>query len=197
MAHTDDSNKSDRESDTSSTPSSSTNSLTSSDTDTGSDTGTDPDSEAGTSSEFEDQSESDGSSGSDVESDAEGEVESEIVRIQAWQEIASTIAGAQKRQIRHEAAEVAMSSTPFLNAEELQAYTLALAQSIESNEYPAGFGLTDEYESIECYRTGRSSKTLTIPLPHDIWFSRIVVWCKVVDLLKRLPICREATVSQA
>lgn len=182
MTHNSD--ESDQDSDATSTTSSPTDSATGSHTDSSSDADHDSDSETNSSLD-----------GSNAGSDPEGEVESDVARTQTWEEIASTIAGAQKRQIRHEAAEVAMSSTPFLNIEELQAYTLALAQSIESHEYPAGFGLNEEYESIESYKTGRSSKPLVIPLPHDIWFPRIVVWCKAVDLLKCLSICREASVS--
>lgn len=159
------------------------------------DRSSDSDADASLDSENDHDSEPEDDSISNASSSSEGEAESETTRIQAWQEIASTIAGAQKRQIRHDAAEVAMSSTPFLDLDELQAYTLALAQSMRSDEYPAGFGLNEEYESIESYKTGRSSKPLTIPLPHGIWFPRIVVWCKAVDLLKRLSICREATVS--
>ena len=164
-----------------------------------SDSNTNPDSDSNTSSSLE--SDSDHESGPDGDSDSNagsgpgGEGESEVSHAQAWQEIASTIAGAQKRHIRHEAAEVAASATPFLNADELQAYTLALAQGLESHEYPAGFGLTAEYDSVESYKTGRSLKPLVIPLPYEVWFPRIVVWCKALDLLKRLSICRDAPVS--
>ena len=186
MSHeTDDSSQ---DSDTTSTTSSATSSA--SDVDD-SDSNTD----ASLDSENDQESELDSGVGSDTGSNSDREVGSDVAHIQTWGEIASTIADAQKQQIRHEAAEVALSSTPFLNVEELRAYTLALAQSIESHEHPAGFGLNEEYESIESYKTGRSSKPLVIPLPHSIWFPHIVVWCKAVDLLKRLPICRDATAS--
>ena len=78
----------------------------------------------------------------------------------------------------------------------MHAYTLALEVELASEEYPAGFGLDEEYESLESYKTGRSTKLLTIPLPYDIWFPRIVVWCKALDLLKRLPLYREAVLSE-
>ena len=177
-----------QDSDTTSATSSATSSASDLDD---SDSNTDASSDSGNDHE----SELDSGVGSDTGSNHDREVESDVAHIQTWEEIASTIADAQKRQIRHKAAEVAMSSTPFLNVEELQAYTLALAQSIESHEYPAGFGLNEEYESIESYKTGRSSKPLVIPLPHSIWFPRIIVWCKAVDLLKCLSICRDATGS--
>ena len=182
-------NGSDQDSGTTSTTGSHINSGSDTDHDSGSDT------DASLDSENDHESGHDSGSSSGAGSDPESDVESDVARIQTWEEIASTIAGAQKRQIRHEAAEVAISSTPFLNVEELHAYTLALAQSIESQEYPAGFRLNEEYESIESYKTGRSSKPLVIPLPHQIWFPRIIVWCKALDLLKRLLICREATAS--
>jgi len=70
-----------------------------------------------------------------------------------------------------------------------------LASALESSSYPAGFGLMGEYESVESYKTGRSLKPLIIPLPYEVWFPRIVVWCRALDLLKRLAICREAVAS--
>jgi hypothetical protein len=109
--------------------------------------------------------------------------------------IARTIASSQKRNIRHDAAKVARSTIPFEGVDEAEAYTLALRSALASDEYPAGFSLHEEYESVESYKTGRSSKPLVIPLPYDVWFPRIVVWCKALDLLKRLPMCRAAAAS--
>lgn len=123
--------------------------------------------------------------------DSEGEAGSE----DGYQEIAKVIAAAQKRNIRHDAVEVAKSAMPFQNSDEMRAYTLALGSALASSEYPAGFGLSEEYESVESYKTGRSSKPLIIPLPYDVWFPRIVVWCKALDLLKRLQLCRMAEAS--
>ena len=65
-------------------------------------------------------------------------------------------------------------------------FVSALNGALTSSDYPDGFGLHDVYEPLESYKTGRSSKPLIIPLPHDIWFPRIVVWCKAIDLLKHL-----------
>lgn len=108
-----------------------------------------------------------------------------------WQEIAGIIAKAQRRNIRHEAAKVARSAMPFESEEEAYAFALALQDTLASTEHPAGYRLNDEYESTESYKTGRSSKSLVISLPYDIWFPRIVLWCKALDLLKRLSLCRE------
>ena len=121
-------------------------------------------------------------------------MESEDGHPQSWQGIAETIARAQKRNIRHDAAEVAKAATPFENEDESQAFALALNEALASSEYPAGFSLNAEYESLESYKTGRSSKPLVIPLPHEVWFPRIIVWCKALDLLKRLPVCKAAVV---
>ena len=132
-----------------------------------------------------------GNASADVNGGSNGEADLES----RYQEIAKIIAGAQKRNIRHDAAEVAMSSMPFEDMEEMHAYILALGNALVSSEYPAGFGLNEEYESVESYKTGRSSRPLIIPLPHDVWFPRIVVWCRALDLLKRLPMCR-ATVGR-
>lgn len=130
----------------------------------------------------------------DDEGSGSGGEEVEGAHTLTWQEIAATIANAQKRNIRHAAAEVAALAIPFENTDELRAYTLALDASLSSCEFPAGFGLNEVYESVESYKTGRSSKSLIIPLPYEVWFPRITVWCKALDLLKRLSICRETTV---
>ena len=69
-----------------------------------------------------------------------------------YQEIAETIACSQKRNIRHDAAEVAKSAMPFEDTDDIEAYTLALHNALKSNEYPAGFRLNEEYESVESYK---------------------------------------------
>ena len=107
-------------------------------------------------------------------------------RAQSWQDVAEIIAGAQKRNIRHDAAEVAKTAVPFKNEDEVQAFASAFNVALASSTYPAGFGLHEEYESLESYKTGRSLKPLVIPLPYEVWFPRIVAWCKAMDLLKRL-----------
>ena len=83
---------------------------------------------------------------------------------------------------------------PFETMDEGRAFALALDRALSLIEYPAGFGLNEEYESLESYKTGRSSKPLVIPLPYGVWFPRIVVWCKALDLLKRLPVCKATIV---
>jgi hypothetical protein len=163
---------------------------------------TDSSSSSGSNSKSTSDSNSNFSSGSDSISasdshDEGGSDEDEDTRAgteDQYQAIAKVIAGAQKRNIRHDAAEVAKSAMPFENTDEMRAYTLALGNALASNNQPAGFGLNEEYESVESYKTGRSSKALIIPLPHQVWFPRIVVWCKALDLLKRLWICREVVV---
>jgi hypothetical protein len=137
---------------------------------------------------------SSGSSDSATESDGDEDSEEEEEE-DTYQDIAKTIASSQKRNIRHDAAKVAGSAIPFEGADELHAYTLAVGDALASNEYPAGFNLSEEYDLVESYKTGRSSRPLIIPLPYDVWFPRIVVWCKALDLLKRLPMCRAAAVS--
>lgn len=108
-------------------------------------------------------------------------------------ELAQTILQAQKRHVRHEAAEVADTRSPFNDDDELQMFVHQLAHDLASNSYPSGYNLNDEYESLESYTTGRSTKPLVIPLPYEIWFPRMVVWCKAVDLLNRIQLCKETT----
>lgn len=111
---------------------------------------------------------------------------------QTQRDIAEIIAAAQSRNIRHEAAAVAKNSSPFEDEHDLYAFALAMDTVLNSETYPVGFNLDEEYESFESYKTGRSAKPLTIPLPYDVWFPRIIVWCKALDLLKRFPLCKAA-----
>ena len=167
------------------------------DSDSDSNPSTNPDSNPSSDSGGEASSYGDGHPGAEVgqgDELVEEGVRAGDAHTQSWEGIARTIAAAQKRNIRHDAAEVAKSTTPFEDRNDLEAYTLALHAALNSSEYPAGFGLNMEYESLESYKTGRSSKPLTIPLPHEVWFPRIVVWCKALDLLKRLPLCKAAVV---
>lgn len=106
--------------------------------------------------------------------------------------IAKVISEAQRRQVRHDVAEVADSRSPF-NEHELQMFARQLSSDLASHSYPAGYNLNDQYHSIESYTTGRSSKPLVIPLPYEIWFPRIVVWCKALDLLNRIQLCKGTT----
>jgi len=62
----------------------------------------------------------------------------------------------------------------------------ALDVTLTSNDHPDGFGLHEEYEPLESHKTQCSSKPLVVPLPYDMWFTQIVVWCKAMDLLKCL-----------
>ena len=146
------------------------------------------DSSSDSGSNLDSSSDSNPDNGSDDGATAAGVENGQVV---SWQEITETIAKAQRRNIRHDAAEVAKAAVPFENGDEAHAFALAL-DSVLSFSYPAGFGLTEEYESLESYRTGHSTKTLTIPLPYDVWFPCIVVWCKALDLLKCLSICKIA-----
>lgn len=107
-----------------------------------------------------------------------------------WRDIAHVIAAAQGRNVRHEAAEVARSAIPFIDEDEGEAFRQVLGDALSSEGHPEGFHLNDEYEPSESYRTGRSTRSLVIPLPHEIWFPRITVWCKALDLLKRLELVR-------
>jgi hypothetical protein len=164
--------------------------LSGSGNDTSSESNSDIESEHGPTSEAG-SAEEGGSGGDGVGSDPGLDVDDGVLQ----QGIAEIITKAQRRNIRHDAAEVAASAFPFESAEEAQVFVIALDQALSSGERPANFALNDEYRSLESYTTGRSSKPLVITLPHDIWFPRIVVWCTALDLLKRLSICRDV-VSQ-
>jgi len=159
-------------------------------------------------SESDSDSDSDSDSGSDSDSDSNSEdsnpnsnggegsmPELEGNQTGSWGEIAEAITRAQKRNICHEAAEVARAVMPFEGQDEVHAFVLALDSALSSSQHPVGFGLDEEYEALESYKTGCSSKPLVIPLPHGVWFPHIVVWCKALDLLKCLSLCKAAVVS--
>ena len=115
-------------------------------------------------------------------SDEDGESQRDITEI---------IADSQLHNIRHKTAEVARNSSPFEDVNDHHAFILALGATLNSLETnPAGFHLGEEYEMAKSYKTGRSTKLLEIPLPYDIWFPCIVVWCKALDLLKHLPLSK-------
>ena len=104
----------------------------------------------------------------------------------SWATIAEIITDGQQHNICHDAAEVAKGAMPFQDEERLNTFTTRFQAALESPSHPVGFGLDAEYESSESYRTGRSRTPLVIPLPYSVWFPRIVVWCKALDLLKHL-----------
>ena len=151
----------------------------------------DSDSEKGDSDSDESGSGSNEGNGPDPDADGGPMDESETGRVGSWQDIAGVIATAQGRNVRHEAAEVARSAMPFTNASEGRVFASSLKRALSSKAYPAGFHLNDEYESKESYTTGRSSKPLVIPLPHNVWFPRILAWCTAIDILMRLESSRE------
>jgi hypothetical protein len=101
--------------------------------------------------------------------------------------IANTIGRGQQKQVRHPAIDVPNTSCPFTNDIESEVFFTSLDEVKTTNRIPAGFGLTEPYEPVETFRTGRARKNLAIPLPHDVWFPRILLWCQALDLLKRFP----------
>ena len=109
---------------------------------------------------------------------------------ESQRDLAEVITEAQSRNIRHEAADVGRNSSPFTGNDKQYTFALALGSALALEAYPAGFHLSEPYESSETYQTGRSTRPLIIPLPCNVWFPRIVVWCKALDLLKWLPMCR-------
>ena len=81
----------------------------------------------------------DGGDEGGVEPDADGKSQRDIVEV---------IAGSQARNIRHDAAEVAETSSPFRDRNDHYVFSLALEASLNDSEvYPAGFNLNEEYET--------------------------------------------------
>ena len=105
-----------------------------------------------------------------------------------WKSIAKSIAENQRHNIRHDAAEVARGDIPFKDTVQLGIFLATFQASLDSDEYPDGFSLDEEYGPSESYKTGRSTKSLIVPLPYMVWFPQIIVWCKTLDCLKRLAV---------
>ena len=125
--------------------------------------------------------------------DEESDLTSNEHEHQSQRDIAEVIVAAQSRNVRHEAAAVARNSSPFEDERDMHAFILALDAVLTPDAHPpTGFNLDGEYESFELYKTGRSAKPLMIPLPYDVWFPRIVVWSKALNLLKVFPLCKAA-----
>lgn len=102
------------------------------------------------------------------------------------QSITSKVAKGQEVHVRHPPVEAARSRSPFRSTLELEAFQLALQQTTSNDLRPAYLGLDLPYEPAETFYTGRSKKGLTVPLPYDIWFPRILLWCRSIDLVTRI-----------
>ena len=102
------------------------------------------------------------------------------------QSLTSKIAKGQETHVRHPPVEAASNRSPFRSTLELEAFQLALQQVTSKNLRPAYLGLELPYEPAETFYTGRSRKGLTVPLPYDVWFPRILLWCQSIDLVTRI-----------
>lgn len=102
------------------------------------------------------------------------------------QSIADKIVKGQEMHVRHPPVEAAHNKTPFQSALELEAFQQALEEVTSKDLRPAYLGLDLPYEPSETFTTGRSRKGITIPLPCDIWYPRILLWCRGIDLVTRI-----------
>ena len=97
-----------------------------------------------------------------------------------------TITKGQEVHVRHPPVEAAWCKSPFHSTLELEAFQQALQQSTSMDLRPAYFGLDLPYLPSETFSTGRSRKGNTVPLPYDIWYLRIILWCRAIDLVTRI-----------
>lgn len=104
--------------------------------------------------------------------------------------ITDKIAKGQEAHIRHPPVEAARCKSPFQSTLELAAFQQALEQSTSQDLRPAYLGLDLAYEPSETFSTGRSRKGITVPLPYDVWYPRILLWCRAVDLVTRIKLYR-------
>ena len=100
--------------------------------------------------------------------------------------ITDMIAAGQESQVRHPPVEAARSKSPFQSTLELEAFQQALQQATSKGLRPAYLGLDLPYGPSETFFTGRSRKGITVPLPYDVWYPRILLWCRALDLVTRI-----------
>jgi len=102
------------------------------------------------------------------------------------QSMANEISKGQEVHIRHPPVEATRSRSPFRSTLELKAFQQALKQVTSKDLRPAYLGLELSYEPSETFYTGRSRKGITVPLPYDVWYPRILLWCRAIDLVTRI-----------
>jgi hypothetical protein len=102
------------------------------------------------------------------------------------QSMTQRIAEGQEVHVRHPPVEAARCKSPFRSALELEAFQQALQQSTSKNLHPAYLGLDAPYAPSETFNTGMSRKGITVPLPYEIWYPRILLWCRAIDLVTRI-----------
>ena len=102
------------------------------------------------------------------------------------QSLTNKVAKGQEAHVRHPPVEAASSRTPFRSSVEFKAFQLALQKTTSDNLRPAYLGLELPYEPAETFYTGRSKNGLTVPLPYDVWYPRILLWCRSIDLVTRV-----------
>ena len=102
------------------------------------------------------------------------------------QSITSKIAKGQEPHVRHPPVDAARNRSPFQSTFQLEAFQQALQQATSDDLCPAYLGLDVPYEPTETFYTGRSKKGLTVPLPYEVWFPRVLLWCRSIDLVTRI-----------
>lgn len=123
-----------------------------------------------------------GAGNDEGEEEREDEIHARVIR---------AIGQGQQKQVRHPPVEVPEATNPFMSDIQETAFFRALNLLQDEGQLPEGFDLHGNYEPTEVYKTGRSRKGLKIPLPHSLWFPRIVLWCHAITLLKRLSIIEQ------
>ena len=105
------------------------------------------------------------------------------------QSVTENISKGQEVHVRHSPVEAARSKPPFRTTLQLEAFQQALQQAMSMDLRPAYLGLDLPYEPSETFYTGRSRKGITVPLPYNVWYPRVLVWCQAIDLVTRIKLC--------
>ena len=102
------------------------------------------------------------------------------------QSITDKIVKGQEVHVRHPPVEAARCKSPFQSTLEFDAFQQALQQATSNKSCPAYLGLNLPYAPSETFFTGRSRKGITVPLPYNVWYPRILLWCRAIDLVTRI-----------
>ena len=102
------------------------------------------------------------------------------------QSITGKIAKGQEFHVRHPPVEAARCKSPFRSTLELDAFQQALQLATSKDLRPSYLGLDLPYAPSETFCTGRSRGGITVPLPYDVWYPRILLWCRAIDLVTRI-----------
>ncbi|KAF8208238.1 hypothetical protein K438DRAFT_1438421, partial [Mycena galopus ATCC 62051] len=95
----------------------------------------------------------------------------------------------QEENIWHAPIKVACHESPFDNAEQEGVFIDLLENVFEENGLPEDYGVCKEewdqedYPEIEVICPGTRGKEISVVLPRDMWFPRVLRWAQALDAM--------------